>query len=142
MSNSSIRLRMLDNGSPPIGNGHLPTCAWTSISPIGLSQPPPPPQPDWSDGTGDGCRTRCSPLALDEPVARYEVPFGAVDRAEHNGMEVPALRWAQVRGRIGDARAGALLLNDCKNGHSLTDNVLRIGLIRGTYDPDPMPEIG
>jgi len=82
------------------------------------------------------------PLTLDKAVGRYEIPFGGLDRAEHNGMEVPALRWAQVRGKIGDAKGGALLLNDCKNGHSLTDNVLRIGLIRGTYDPDPMPEIG
>ena len=56
--------------------------------------------------------------------------------------EVPALQWAQVTGALGEAKAGLLLVNDCKHGHSLDGSVLRLTLIRSSYDPDPLPEIG
>jgi len=82
------------------------------------------------------------PLNLKNPVPRYEIPFGSLERTRHNGLEVPAFRWAQVTGDLGDGKAGLLLMNDCKNGHSLTGNVLRLSLIRSTCDPDLIPEIG
>jgi alpha-mannosidase len=88
------------------------------------------------------------PLALEKARARYEIPFGAVDRTLHGGEEVPALQWAQVLGRpsAGKARkkgqAGLLLLNDSKHGHSLDGTTLRLTLIRSSYDPDILPEIG
>ena len=98
---------------------------------------------EWGrEGKGVPSLKMAVPLALADPAATYEIPFGSLARADHNGMEVPALRWARVTGSIGDRKAGCLLVNDCKNGHSLTDDVLRVSLIRGTYDPDPMPEIG
>jgi alpha-mannosidase len=34
------------------------------------------------------------------------------------------------------------LLNDSKHGHALDGNTLRLTLIRASYDPDPLPEIG
>lgn len=83
----------------------------------------------------------CLPLALEEARGRYEIPFGAIDRAMNSGEEVPALRWAQVTGRIGQQPAGCLLLNDCKHGHSLDGSTLRLTLIRSSYEPDPLPEI-
>jgi alpha-mannosidase len=82
------------------------------------------------------------PLAVTGAKARYEIPFGAVDRELNHREEVPALRWAQVTGRLGDETAGCLLLNDCKHGHSLEANTLRLTLIRSSYDPDILPEIG
>ncbi len=82
------------------------------------------------------------PLAIGNPAARYEIPFGAVDRSLHHGQEVPALQWASVRGQCGNAAGGCLLLNDCKYGHSLDANTLRLTLIRSSYDPDILPEIG
>jgi alpha-mannosidase len=82
------------------------------------------------------------PLALQEAQARYEIPFGAIDRALNRREEVPALQWAQVNGRIGETEAGCLLLNDCKYGHSLEGSILRLTLIRGSYEPDILPEIG
>jgi alpha-mannosidase len=78
------------------------------------------------------------PLALTDARGRYEIPFGAIDRTLNQGEEVPALQWAQVAGREG----GCLLLNDCKHGHSLTGSTLRLNLIRASYDPDILPEIG
>ncbi len=82
------------------------------------------------------------PTALREVVAGYEIPFGAVERRTEPDQEVPALRWAMLRGTIGNAPAALALLNDCKHGHALTGATLRLNLIRSAYDPDPLPEIG
>jgi alpha-mannosidase len=82
------------------------------------------------------------PLALAEACGRYEIPFGAVDRQTNCGEEVPALNWAQVTGRCGERSAGCLLLNDSKHGHSLEGSTLRLTLIRSSYEPDILPEIG
>jgi len=82
------------------------------------------------------------PSSLTDTTPCYEVPFGALERTEHDGMEVPALRWAAVTGKAGGDTAGLLLLNDAKHGHSLTDGVFRVTLLRSSFDPDPAPEIG
>ena len=82
------------------------------------------------------------PLAIDNARARYEIPFGAIDRDLRDGEEVPSQQWARVVGEAGGRRAGCLLVNDCKYGHSLDGNVLRLTLIRSSYEPDPLPEIG
>jgi alpha-mannosidase len=83
------------------------------------------------------------PLALTEAVARYEIPFGSLTRALPPDQEAPALRWALLSGRDGDgAAAGLLLTNDCKHGHAVSGATLRVNLIRSSYDPDPLPEIG
>jgi alpha-mannosidase len=82
------------------------------------------------------------PLTLDQARGTYEIPFGAQERPSHRGQEVPALQWAGVVGKTGDKKAGVLLLNDSKHGHSLDGNTLRLTLIRASYDPDPLPEIG
>ena len=82
------------------------------------------------------------PLALTDIRAQYEVPFGAVDRALPTGEEVPALEWAQVTGDAGGKNGGCLLINDSKHGHSIDGSTLRLTLIRSSYEPDPLPEIG
>ncbi|MFH1567737.1 MAG: glycoside hydrolase family 38 C-terminal domain-containing protein [Gemmatimonadota bacterium] len=82
------------------------------------------------------------PLDLTGARGRYEIPFGAIDRDLDQREEVPALQWAQVTGTHGEAKTGLLLVNDCKHGHSLEGSVLRLTLIRSSYDPDPLPEIG
>lgn len=82
------------------------------------------------------------PLALTGTKGRYEVPFGAVDRNLNHGEEVPALQWAQVSGTARGKKAGCLVCNDGKHGHSLQDNTLRVTLVRSSYDPDPLPEVG
>jgi alpha-mannosidase len=82
------------------------------------------------------------PLALKDAAASYEIPFGGIDRKQNAGEEVPAIRWAAVTGLSGKKRAGCVLLNDCKHGHSLDGDTLRLRLIRSTYEPDPLPELG
>ncbi|HBC85687.1 MAG TPA: hypothetical protein DCZ94_01905 [Lentisphaeria bacterium] len=82
------------------------------------------------------------PFTMQNIKARYEVPFGAIDRECNKGEEVPALQWAQVTGDAGKEKEGCLLLNDSKYGFSLEGNKLAVTLIRSSYDPDILPEIG
>jgi len=83
------------------------------------------------------------PLALADVTARYEIPFGSLERGLNEGQEVPALRWADATGRTPAGKvAGCTLLNDSKHGHSLDGSTLRLSLIRSSYEPDPLPEIG
>ncbi|HAU36383.1 MAG TPA: hypothetical protein DCX07_01530 [Phycisphaerales bacterium] len=79
------------------------------------------------------------PFVVENPAGRYEIPFGAIGRAPDARQEVPALRWADVREKDG---AGVAVLNDCKYGHSLDGGTLRVTLLRSSYEPDPLPEIG
>ena len=87
------------------------------------------------------------PCALTGASGLYEVPFGAVARGELGGHTVPALRWAAVQGTVAAGAAagkpaGVQLLNDGAHGHVLENGVLRLHLVRSSYDPDPLPEIG
>jgi alpha-mannosidase len=82
------------------------------------------------------------PVNLADPRLTSEIAFGSIEREFCAGEHVPALQWVKLRGRCGPDDAALLMLNDCKYGHSLDGNVLRVSLIRGTYDPDPQPEIG
>lgn len=87
-----------------------------------------------------------SSLLLD---TRYETPFGSVDRELFGKEEVPTLRYAHL-----DAMAipqgaptltgipvGVTLLQDCKYGHSMEANDLRMRVIRSSFDPDHAPEV-
>jgi alpha-mannosidase len=91
-----------------------------------------------------GCPTLRMPFALnlDSPEASYEIPFGAIKRDLKNDEEVPALQWAKVTGGKNKKQSGFLLLNDCKHGYAMDGNTLRMSLIRGSYNPDPTPELG
>lgn len=82
------------------------------------------------------------PTSLTHSRGRYEIPFGAIDRLQQDGEEVPALQWAQIQGELGGETAGMVVMNDCKYGYALDQNALNLTLIRSSYDPDPLPEIG
>ena len=108
------------------------------------------------------------PLALTDGTARYECPNGSVTRSttqteivthtvrpsncyadfnakmDANPAEVPAQKWADLTGtHAGTAEpVGATLVNDTKYGHSIIDATMRLTLLRSSYDPDPLPELG
>ena len=92
--------------------------------------------------TGVPALTYALPLPVEHARARYEIPFGAIDRVLNHGEELPALQWAQVSGMLDGETAGCLLHNDSKHGYSLHGSTLRLSLIRASYDPDGLPEIG
>jgi alpha-mannosidase len=74
---------------------------------------------------------------LEECQAWFETPFAAVRRPA-DGLEVPALRWADV----GGPQYGIALLNDSKYGYDALGCRLRITLLRSGYDPDPKSDAG
>ncbi len=81
-------------------------------------------------------------------VLTCEIPFGSIERNFSAGEEVPALQWAILSGQSTASAgalgtpAGLLLLNDGKHGHAVDGSTLRLNLIRSSYEPDPLPEIG
>ncbi len=77
--------------------------------------------------------------------ATYEIQFGALERATHRNtsweqakFEVCAQRWVD----LSETGYGVSLLNDCKYGHDVRGNCLRITLLRGTESPDPKADLG
>lgn len=75
-------------------------------------------------------------------TARYETPFGTIERAGLDGEDVPSMRFAHLAAETGSTGlAGVTLLNDCKYGHSVENGRLRLRMIRSSFDPDHAPEI-
>jgi len=80
------------------------------------------------------------PVGVMAERATYEIQFGAIARStrrntswEKARFEVPAQRWADLT----DGAYGVSLLNDCKYGYDVRDNVLRLTLLKNCYPPDP-----
>lgn len=77
------------------------------------------------------------PLAISHGTATFEIPCGTIERPT-NGDEVPALRWAGLSSET----CGAALLNRSKYGYEVSDGEIRLTILRASYDPDPLPEVG
>lgn len=85
------------------------------------------------------------PVNVLSPVATYEIQWGSVQRPTHRNtswdwarFEVCAQKWVD----LSEGDYGVSLLNDCKYGHDVRDNVMRISLLRGTTMPDPIADLG
>ncbi|RKY03637.1 hypothetical protein DRP77_05710 [Candidatus Poribacteria bacterium] len=83
------------------------------------------------------------PVAIRNGRALFEIPFGYIERPT-NGEEVPALRWVDLTGEAidGGGKAGVTLVNECKYGHNVSEGEIKLTLLRSSYDPDPLPELG
>ena len=77
------------------------------------------------------------PLNISNARFSNHVPFAVIDRPV-NGQEVPAQRWVDVT----DGKNGIALLNKTKYGHSLTNDTLRLTLLRSSAEPDYYPNLG
>jgi alpha-mannosidase len=85
------------------------------------------------------------PVRILADNATYEVQFGALHRSTHRNtsweqekFEVAAHRWVDLT----EPGYGVSLLNDCKYGHDIKDNTMRISLLRGPENPDPTADLG
>ena len=85
------------------------------------------------------------PVDVLAPVATYEIQWGNVQRPTHRNtswdwarFETCAQKWVD----LSEGGYGASLLNDCKYGHDIRDNVMRISLLRATTMPDPEADQG
>ena len=85
------------------------------------------------------------PVAVRNTKATYEIQFGNVERPTHYNtswdwakFETVAHKWVDLSERD----YGVSLLNDCKYGHDIKDNVIRLTLLTSGIDPDPAADQG
>ena len=85
------------------------------------------------------------PVNVHSPSARYEIQWGEIDRPTHRNtswdkarFEVAGHRWAD----LSEADYGVALLNDCKYGYDIRDDVMRLTLIQSSTSPDPRADQG
>ena len=85
------------------------------------------------------------PVDIRSDQASYEIQFGAINRPTHWNtswdwakFEVCAQRWAD----LSEGDYGVSLLNDCKYGYDIKDNVIRLTLLRGPVTPDSRADLG
>lgn len=84
------------------------------------------------------------PVEILSPKATYEIQFGNVERPTHwnrpsdfGQFEVVGHKWAD----LSEGDYGVALLNDCKYGHDIKGNVMRLTLLRSPKVPDPTADV-
>jgi alpha-mannosidase len=85
------------------------------------------------------------PVEILSPVATYEIQWGNVQRPTHRNtswdwarFETCAHKWVD----LSEGGYGVSLLNDCKYGHDIQGNVIRLSLLRAPTMPDPEADQG
>jgi len=85
------------------------------------------------------------PVDVLAPSATYEIQWGNVERPTHRNtswdwarFETAAQKWVD----LSEGDYGVSLLNNCKYGHDIYENVMRLTLLRGTTAPDPNADLG
>ncbi len=85
------------------------------------------------------------PVDILSPTATYEIQWGNVERPTHRNtswdwarFETCAHKWID----LSEGNYGVSLLNDCRYGHDVHDNVMRISLLRGSTFPDREADLG
>ena len=85
------------------------------------------------------------PVDVLAPQATYEIQWGNVHRPTHRNtswdwarFETCAHKWVD----LSEGDYGVSLLNDCKYGHDIHGNIMRITLLRSPTMPDPMADFG
>ena len=85
------------------------------------------------------------PVDVLSPVATYDIQWGNIQRPTHRNtswdwarFETVAHKWVD----LSEGDYGVSLLNDCKYGHDVQGNVIRLTLLRGPTYPDPNADQG
>ena len=85
------------------------------------------------------------PVDIRSTYATYDVQYGNVRRPNHWNTSWDQARFESVAHRFADLSErnyGVSLLNDCKYGHDIKDNVIRISLLRSGLQPDHLQDQG
>ncbi|OXS53881.1 hypothetical protein B1A99_28710 [Cohnella sp. CIP 111063] len=78
------------------------------------------------------------PVAVHEPKATYEIPYGYIERPV-NGEEEPGLQWLDVTGQAKGGRSGVrglTLTNDAKYSYDVLGGDLRLTVVRSPIYAD------
>lgn len=85
------------------------------------------------------------PVDIRSTYATYDVQYGNVRRPNHWNTSWDQARFESVAHRwadLSERNYGVSLLNDCKYGHDIKDNVLRISLLKAATHPDHLQDQG
>lgn len=85
------------------------------------------------------------PVDVRATRATYEIQFGNIERPTHWNTSWDYARFESVAHRwvdLSEGNYGVALLNDCKYGHDVKDNVLRLTLLKSAIHPDPLADKG
>ena len=77
--------------------------------------------------------------------AEFDIQWGVVSRSTQRHTSFDAARFevaAQKWARLCDDHYSVAVLNDCKYGHDVRENVIRITLIKSSTSPDPQADQG
>ncbi len=96
---------------------------------------------DWKE---EGKMLRAAfPVNVFASEATYDIQFGSIKRPAHRNTswdlakyEVCAHKWAD----LSQPDYGVALLNDCKYGYKVIDNIIDINLLRSPNFPDPVAD--
>lgn len=80
-----------------------------------------------------------TPFGYEAEDYLYDIPAGSVVR-KGLGHDVPAVYYGAPLPKIGDT--AMMLTSDCKYGYRGGNQALLIDLVRGSFDPDPYPDLG
>lgn len=85
------------------------------------------------------------PVDVRSTKARYDIQYGNVERATHKSnnwdfakFEVVGHKWADLAER----GFGVALMNNCKYGYDIHDNVMRLSLLKAAIEPDTSADKG
>jgi alpha-mannosidase len=85
------------------------------------------------------------PVDVRATRATYDIQFGSIERPTHWNtswdyarFEVVGQKWAD----LSEGDYGVALLNDCKYGYDVKDNVMRLTLIKSAVRPDALADKG
>lgn len=81
------------------------------------------------------------PVNVDADFATYDIAYGSIRRTTHPQTPAEKAKWevsAHKYVDLSQSDYGMTLLNDCKYGHDIKDNVIRLTLLRSPRTPDPL----
>lgn len=85
------------------------------------------------------------PVDIRSTYATYDIQYGNVRRPNHWNTSWDQARFETVAHRFADLSErnyGVSLLNDCKYGYDIKDNLMRISLVRSGLQPDHLQDQG
>jgi alpha-mannosidase len=85
------------------------------------------------------------PVGLRSTRATYDIQFGNLERPTHQNTSWDTARFEMVGHKwadLSEGNYGVSLLNDCKYGYDVRDNVLRLTLIKSAIHPDSQADQG
>lgn len=85
------------------------------------------------------------PVDIRSDLASFDIQYGVVKRNTHTNTSWDMAKFEVAGHRYADLsheQYGAALLNDCKYGYRVQDNILDLNLLRSPNNPDPDADYG